>query len=1032
MRFFGLLSPLPPAPQGDRPRPLRDDRPRRKFHPWRKVGVGLGLWVTLPWGGLGSWQAPALSAPAPLSRLENPLPDSPPFPLGDPTHSLLALGAEPQTLDPDLADLSQALDQGRQAYYRGQYTQAVTQWERVRQRLASSIAANPGDPPSLNRPLDDRTLAQIQTLNYLAVAYQDLSQWQQATATLEQSLKLLGLSSGDGIAPPLSSDPVVGLLQAQALNTRGNGELNQGQPQKALATWKLAEAQYAHLGNGAGEWGSRLNQARALQALGYYRQAKDHLEQLAAVVLPGEAGDPVEFTSGVPSATVGESGSAGATLRLKVSLLRNLAFALESLGDIPQSQKILEQALQHLEQSLEDQGSPEISAVPRVPPQLASQVIPSQVISSQVIPSQGKTSPETLSPSSLILPQELTATLIALGNITRVQGEWEQALDYYQQAQAYAPTPLMGLQSQLNQLRVLILLDRSPAIPPLLDQINQQWNTVEPSRASVYSKINFAASLLLLRTRAASLPPDLPASFRQQAGLLTLEDLPLDKVVRPLTLALGEARTLGDRRAEMQVLYQLSRLYGSLGQWRDSATVARQGLALASVLEAPDATAQLAWQLARSAVQQDDRPTALEAYHRAFTAIQNLRSDLLTVNPEVQLTFRETVEPLYREYVGVLLSPEAPITQEALYQAQGVMEALQLAELDNYFQDACVDSQPVAVDTLDPNAAVIYPMILSDRLEVIVSLPDRPLIHYRQPISRDSLQQSVQQLYDFIFRTNQPNAHLRLAQSFYNWLVAPAAEAIAAAQVQTLIFIPDGTLRRLPLGVLHTGEGYILEDYNIAVSPGLRLLPQGRQRRDLRVLGGGVAAARQGFAPLPGVAQEVAMLAETLDSPVLLDGDFTRQKLTQAIGRYPYSVVHLATHGQFSSDPEETFLLTWDDRIQLQDLEQIFSPRKIDPTPIELLVLSACQTAAGDDRAPLGLAGFALKSGARSTLASLWSVDDQATTTLMVEFYRQINASQGQISFAEALRQAQLSQIHSTEYSHPVFWSAFILLGNWL
>ncbi|NEQ81379.1 MAG: CHAT domain-containing protein, partial [Moorea sp. SIO2I5] len=98
--------------------------------------------------------------------------------------------------------------------------------------------------------------------------------------------------------------------------------------------------------------------------------------------------------------------------------------------------------------------------------------------------------------------------------------------------------------------------------------------------------------------------------------------------------------------------------------------------------------------------------------------------------------------------------------------------------------------------------------------------------------------------------------------------------------------------------------------------------------------------------------------------------------------------------------------------------------------PIELLVLSACTTAVGDSRAALGLAGIAVRGGARSTLASLWTADDLATTELMTRFYKKL--ATGQVTKAEALRQAQQELLQSEAFNHPYYWSAFILLGNWL
>jgi CHAT domain-containing protein len=142
-------------------------------------------------------------------------------------------------------------------------------------------------------------------------------------------------------------------------------------------------------------------------------------------------------------------------------------------------------------------------------------------------------------------------------------------------------------------------------------------------------------------------------------------------------------------------------------------------------------------------------------------------------------------------------------------------------------------------------------------------------------------------------------------------------------------------------------------------------------------------------------------------------------------------VVHLATHGQFSSKAEDTFILTWDDRINIKQLNNVLKTRdRRESSIIELLVLSACQTAVGDKRAALGLAGMAVRAGARSTLASLWSINDAATASFMIKFYQ--NLADNKVTKAEALRRAQLALLQNPEYRHPYFWAPFILVGNWL
>jgi CHAT domain-containing protein len=208
---------------------------------------------------------------------------------------------------------------------------------------------------------------------------------------------------------------------------------------------------------------------------------------------------------------------------------------------------------------------------------------------------------------------------------------------------------------------------------------------------------------------------------------------------------------------------------------------------------------------------------------------------------------------------------------------------------------------------------------------------------------------------------------------------------------------------------------------------------------DLQAVAFGLSETRpdfpphQGFAPLENVETELTIIQDQLSSQNYLNQRFTSDFLQQLVRDKSSPVVHLATHGQFSSDPDNTFLLAWDQRISLNDIRQLLGNRT-DQTPIELLVLSACETATGDSQATMGLAGVAVQSGARSTIASLWSVDDVATTELMGYLYQALSAPSNRdtLTRAQALRQAQLALLNNPNFRAPTYWAAFVLVGNWL
>ena len=270
------------------------------------------------------------------------------------------------------------------------------------------------------------------------------------------------------------------------------------------------------------------------------------------------------------------------------------------------------------------------------------------------------------------------------------------------------------------------------------------------------------------------------------------------------------------------------------------------------------------------------------------------------------------------------------------------------------------------------------------------------------------------------------------AEKLYNWLIRPEIAALKAHNINTIVFVPDGLLKNIPLSALYDGKQYLVENFSVAVTSGLQLLaPLSAKDMELKTLAVGLTQERQGFSALEFVDRELQEIQTQTDSLVLVDREFTTEAFQQEIELSNYPIVHIATHGQFGSSLDSTFLLTWDDKISIERLDRILQGR----TPsqkqaIELLVLSACETAAGDKQAALGLAGMAVRAGARSTLATLWAVNDEATAEMMSTFYQQLGTKQ--FPKAEVVRNAQLSLLNNSRYSHPFYWAPYVLLGNWL
>jgi CHAT domain-containing protein len=233
------------------------------------------------------------------------------------------------------------------------------------------------------------------------------------------------------------------------------------------------------------------------------------------------------------------------------------------------------------------------------------------------------------------------------------------------------------------------------------------------------------------------------------------------------------------------------------------------------------------------------------------------------------------------------------------------------------------------------------------------------------------------------------------------------------------------------LAALHDGKHFLINQYAIATTPGLTLTdPKPLKRTNMSLLLNGLTQSVQGFPALPNVNTELEAISKLYNSTILKDGTFLIDSVEKELSATSFRAIHIASHGQFKSNPKDSFLLTYDNKLNMDRLKQMMGISKYRDEPVELLTLSACQTAAGDDRAALGLAGIAVKAGARSALATLWFINDQASSQLITDFYTQLKDSS--LSKAKALQRAQVKMISDKRYKHPSYWAPFLLIGNWL
>ncbi len=543
-----------------------------------------------------------------------------------------------------------------------------------------------------------------------------------------------------------------------------------------------------------------------------------------------------------------------------------------------------------------------------------------------------------------------------------------------------------------------------------------------------------------------------------------LSDNTQAQLARQVATLLQEAGDLAQAsdspRAASYAWGYLGTLYEAEQQYRAALQVTRRAVFDAQNGHAPESLYRWQWQTGRLLRALGNLNAAIAAYERAIETVQPIRLGLLRQDGGTPVSFRSGVGLLYEEFIDLLLRRAASQKERNrdqyevyLQQARAVLEQFKDAELRDYFADSCVDAARPDVSPLDylhtvsEKIAVVYPILLPGRTELLVSLPVGPgrskLEQFVTPVGAQRLEDEIRALRHHLENSELrqdvarsifpalPATYLPHAQQLYDWLVRPVMPALRRAAIDTLVFVPDGLLFTIPMAVLHDGAQFLIKHYAVAITPSLILIdPVPEQPRGkLRSLAVGLSAPTPQWPSLPLVPQELRTLQTIHRGKMLLNRDFCLAKFERELGRGRFGIVHIASHGRFAEDRGASFISTADENLTIDRVEQMLRPLRFRGQPLELLTLSACETAVGDHRAVLGLAGMAIRTGAKSALATLWSIQDEATPFLMAEFYRQLQDAS--VSRAHALRQAQLKLIRETSYEHPYFWAPFLVINNW-
>ncbi len=611
-----------------------------------------------------------------------------------------------------------------------------------------------------------------------------------------------------------------------------------------------------------------------------------------------------------------------------------------------------------------------------------------------------------------------------LGNLLALEKQRGSARRAFQESLDYAlraERPLTAATAALNIARLESRAGADTAVETRLAEVLEILEPLPPS--SSRNRLRTGVATVLLEQHEDG---DVGADQRRYL------------VYHILSESIRDAEAAGDLLNLAQARGYLGRLYELEGRSEDALALTRQAIFASQGIDEPGLIYRWHWQAGRLLKQLVQIEEAIAASRHAVTDLQGVRADLLRHQEPDSRGFRQATGGVFFELTDLLLRyaaglDDAETAQEVLTEARATVELFKAVELEDYFQDNCVAAvraETSQIDFLDARTAAIYPIPLEDRLAIILSVGET-LELISVPVSNQEIEQQAIAMRGNLQHFLSNDGYLAPSQSLHEILIAPILPSLEAQGIDTLVVAPDGILRTIPFAALHDGERFLVQDYAVAIVPGLTLLdPWPLPRENVEVFVSALSESVRGWAALPAVNEEVERIAETFDITLLMNEDYVVANVEDEFARQAYNIVHVASHGQFTSDSRDSFLLTYDGKISMDKLETLIKMGRFGDQPVELLTLSACQTAVGDDRAALGLAGAAIKAGARSVMGSLWLLADDATTSLVGAFYDRLGRSQ--LSKAKALQQAQLALLDDPKFSHPSFWSPFLIIGNWL
>ncbi len=721
--------------------------------------------------------------------------------------------------------------------------------------------------------------------------------------------------------------------------------------------------------------------------------------------------------------------------KLQCQALINVAHALQQEGQIRRAQGTLQAALK-LSEQVGERG-------------LTATILAQLGNTFHVL---GKDEPATehLTRALMLAREENKSVLVAgilndLGNALTARRQFAEAIDVYAESRILATESKqqeLAATAQLNGAMALLQNQQLGEAHRHLDQAWSDMQSLGDGRAKTAGLLNIGLGYQELfaamtgkaggvgkSDAAKGRVTEAVAAAGPAAGLLR-------RSAEALTAAGEVAGRVGDARGQSYAWGYLGGLREREHRHPEALEYSRKAIFAAQKVSAPESLYRWQWQTARLLRAEGKEEEALTAYQRAVTLLKPIHYEYSVGHQGRHHSYYESVAPLFVEYEDALLRRAAAAktpdqNEQLLVKVKETIEVSRAAELQDYFQDDCVATVAShrGAGALAPDTAVVYPIAFPDRLELLLETANG-LKQFRVPVAGEKLTNEIRSFRRLI-QDSQSQNYLASAQTLHGWLIAPIQQELQGVGVHTLVMVAEGSLRTIPMGALHDGRHFLVDSLAVAVTPSLALTDMSSaQRRKGGLLSVGLTESVEGRSAPRYAETEVQAIRTMYGGKLLMNKQFSSPALEEEIKDQGLGIVHVASHTVVGTEARDSFVLAHDGKITMDRLSQLVGLQQYRQQPLDLLTLSSCEVGAEDDRAALGLTGVAVKTGARTALASLWTSDDETTTELVSEFYRQLQDPT--VSKAVALQRAQQKILSQRGHSHPSFWSAFLLINNWM